>query len=165
MSSACRVLLHLVDANNEDVAAAYRTVRDELEAYGAGLADKPEVIALNKCDTLDEELIDALAAELEAEVRRASPSRSPGATGAGDGCRCSTPCSRHIAPGDVEARGRRVVAALSGHPPASAGGVVTAAALAQVGARSAPSPSPAAPASSARICCASRWRRAMMCAR
>ena len=62
-----RVLLHLVDANVEDVAAAYRTVRDELEVYGAGLTDKPEVIALNKIDTIDTELAEALAAELRAE--------------------------------------------------------------------------------------------------
>src|ERR687883_622484 len=40
----CRVLLHLVDANDEDVAASYRVVRDELEAYGAGLAEKPAVV-------------------------------------------------------------------------------------------------------------------------
>ncbi|HWT11343.1 MAG TPA: GTPase ObgE [Allosphingosinicella sp.] len=60
-----RVLLHLVDANNEDVAAAYRTVRAELDAYGAGLADKPELVALNKVDTIDAELSAALAAELE----------------------------------------------------------------------------------------------------
>ena len=59
-----RVLLHLVDSN-QDVAAAWRTVRDELLAYGAGLDDKPEVIALNKIDTLDAELTAALAAELE----------------------------------------------------------------------------------------------------
>jgi GTPase len=62
----CRVLLHLVDANDADVAESYRIVRDELAAYGAGLADKPVVIALNKIDTLDEELIAALSAELEA---------------------------------------------------------------------------------------------------
>ncbi|MBA2919286.1 GTPase ObgE [Sphingomonas sp. MAH-20] len=62
----CRVLLHLVDANDEDVGESYRIVRDELEAYGAGLADKPVVIALNKIDTLDDELIAALSAELEA---------------------------------------------------------------------------------------------------
>jgi len=61
-----RVLLHLVDANNEDVATAWRTVRDELEAYGAGLTDKPELIALSKSDTIDAELSAALAAELEA---------------------------------------------------------------------------------------------------
>jgi len=61
----CRVLLHLVDANDPDVAESYRIVRGELEAYGAGLVDKPVVIALNKIDMLDDELIAALSAELE----------------------------------------------------------------------------------------------------
>ena len=61
----CRVLLHLVDANDEDVATSYRIVRDELEAYGAGLTDKPFVVGLNKIDTLDDELIAVLKAELE----------------------------------------------------------------------------------------------------
>jgi GTP-binding protein len=60
----CRVLLHLVDANDDDVAESYRIVRDELEAYGGGLVDKPHVLALNKIDTLDDELIEALAGEL-----------------------------------------------------------------------------------------------------
>jgi GTP-binding protein len=61
----CRVLLHLIDANDEDVAESYRIVRGELAAYGAGLNDKPQVLALNKIDTLDDELIAALSAELE----------------------------------------------------------------------------------------------------
>ncbi|MBN8814272.1 MAG: GTPase ObgE [Sphingomonas sp.] len=61
----CRVLLHLVDANDDDVAESYRIVRDELAAYGGGLTDKPVVVALNKIDTLDDELIAALSAELE----------------------------------------------------------------------------------------------------
>ncbi|QPQ55074.1 GTPase ObgE [Allosphingosinicella flava] len=78
----CRVLLHLVDANAEDVADAYRIVRDELEAYGAGLVDKPEVVALNKADTMDDELLDALSDELEAECG-CRPFRISGATGAG----------------------------------------------------------------------------------
>ena len=60
----CQVLLHLVDANDEDVASSYRIVRDELEAYGAGLAGKPVILTLNKIDTIDEELIAALSAEL-----------------------------------------------------------------------------------------------------
>jgi GTP-binding protein len=77
-----RVLLHLVDANLEDVAAAYRIVRDELDAYGAGLTDKPEVIALNKCDLIDDELAAALAAELAAESG-APVFAVSGATGAG----------------------------------------------------------------------------------
>lgn len=61
----CRVLLHLVDAQDADVATSYRVVRDELAAYGAGLDDKPQVVALNKIDTLDDELIAALVGELE----------------------------------------------------------------------------------------------------
>jgi GTP-binding protein len=61
----CRVLLHLIDANDADVAESYRVVRGELEAYGAGLVEKPVVVALNKIDTLDDELIAALSAELE----------------------------------------------------------------------------------------------------
>lgn len=48
----CDVLLHLVDGTQDDVAAAYRTIRAELAAYGHGLAEKPEVVALNKCDAL-----------------------------------------------------------------------------------------------------------------
>jgi len=48
----CRVLLHLVDATDPDPAAAYRTVRSELIAYGHGLAEKPEIIALSKIDAL-----------------------------------------------------------------------------------------------------------------
>jgi GTPase len=50
-----RVLLHLVSAREEDAAAAYETVRGELDAYGNGLADKPEVVALSQADLLDEE--------------------------------------------------------------------------------------------------------------
>jgi GTP-binding protein len=46
----CRVLLHLVDVTGEDPVAAWRTLRDELAAYGSGLADKQEVLALTKID-------------------------------------------------------------------------------------------------------------------
>ena len=78
----CRVLLHLVDANSEDVAQAYRQVRQELEAYGAGLGGKPEVVALNKADTIDDELAQALASELEAACG-SEPLVIAGATGSG----------------------------------------------------------------------------------
>jgi len=47
-----RVLLHLVDAAGDDPAGAWRTVRDELDAYGEGLTDKPEVVALSRIDIL-----------------------------------------------------------------------------------------------------------------
>ncbi|MBL8556093.1 MAG: GTPase ObgE [Phenylobacterium sp.] len=70
------VLVHLVDATQEDVAGAWQTVRHELEAYGEGLEDKAEIVALNKIDALDAETIEARAAELEAvvghKVRRVS---------------------------------------------------------------------------------------------
>jgi GTPase len=49
----CRVLLHLVDATQEDVAGAYRTVRAELKAYSPELAKKKEIVALSKCDAVD----------------------------------------------------------------------------------------------------------------
>jgi GTP-binding protein len=48
----CAVLLHLVDGSQADPAEAYRTVRAELAGYGAGLAEKPEIIALNKADAM-----------------------------------------------------------------------------------------------------------------
>ncbi|MEO1199254.1 MAG: GTPase ObgE [Pseudomonadota bacterium] len=56
----CRVLLHLVDAEQENVADAYRTVRSELIAYDAGLEDKPEVLALSRIDTIDDEALEDL---------------------------------------------------------------------------------------------------------
>jgi GTP-binding protein len=51
----CGVLIHLVDGTQDDVADAYRTVRRELSAYGAGLEEKREIVALNKCDALTQE--------------------------------------------------------------------------------------------------------------
>ena len=48
----CRVLLHLVDATGEHAGKAYKTVRSELEAYGGDLADKIEIVALNKIDAV-----------------------------------------------------------------------------------------------------------------
>jgi GTPase len=66
-----KLLLHLVDAAGEDPIAAWRTVRDEIEAYGGGLAGKPEVVALSRCDLVDSERID----ELVGEIGRASGAR------------------------------------------------------------------------------------------
>ena len=66
----CRVLLHLVDATSEDIAGAYRTVRAELKAYGEDLAKKKEIVALSKCDALDEDTIAAKVAELKSAARK-----------------------------------------------------------------------------------------------
>jgi len=53
----CRVLLHLVDGTGEDAGTAYRTVRAELSAYGHGLTEKPEIVALNKADAMTAEAV------------------------------------------------------------------------------------------------------------
>ncbi|MGF1660779.1 MAG: GTPase ObgE [Rubrimonas sp.] len=62
----CGALLHLVDATSEDVAADWATIVEELEAYGAGLADKPRITALSKIDALDAETLASRRAALEA---------------------------------------------------------------------------------------------------
>jgi GTP-binding protein len=62
----CAVLLHLVDGTAEDVVADYETIIGELDAYGAGLADKPRVTVLNKVDALSPEDIAERRAALEA---------------------------------------------------------------------------------------------------
>ncbi|MAU40865.1 MAG: GTPase ObgE [Kordiimonas sp.] len=61
----CGVLLHLIDATGEDIVDAYKTVQEELCAYGSGLERKKQIIGLNKCDALDEELIAMLTEELQ----------------------------------------------------------------------------------------------------
>ena len=66
----CRVILHLVDVNEEDVASAYRIVRRELRAYGAGLEKKREIVALSKCDSVTPERAEEQAERLRKACRR-----------------------------------------------------------------------------------------------
>ncbi|MFI8683449.1 GTPase ObgE [Brevundimonas diminuta] len=63
-------LIHLIDGTQDDVVEAYRIIRGELEAYGEGLADKVEILALNKIDALTPEAREEKAAELEAVAGR-----------------------------------------------------------------------------------------------
>lgn len=62
-----RVLLHLIDVTQEDPLAAYHTIQDELNAYGRGLSDRPQILALSKIDALpaDDPRPEALAAQLQ----------------------------------------------------------------------------------------------------
>jgi GTP-binding protein len=60
----CAVILHLIDGTQEDVVGAYRTIRAELEAYGHGLAEKPEIIGLNKADAIPREEVPKLRRKL-----------------------------------------------------------------------------------------------------
>ena len=66
-----RVLLHLVSAQEENPGKAYKTVRGELEAYGNGLDEKPEIVALSQVDTLDDESRKKKAASLKRASGRA----------------------------------------------------------------------------------------------
>ena len=68
----CRAILHLIDGTG-DVGAAYRTVRGELAAYGQGLAEKPEIVALNKIDAIDAAELKRKKAQLQRLARKLSP--------------------------------------------------------------------------------------------
>ncbi len=61
----CRVILHLVDGTSEDPSEAYKIIRGELEAYGKGLTDKPEIVALTKADAMTPERIKTQATKLK----------------------------------------------------------------------------------------------------
>lgn len=78
----CNVLVHLVDATQEDVAQAYTTVRAELDAYGNGLSEKSELLILTKIDALDDETIAEKHAELE-KVSSVKPMLVSAVSGAG----------------------------------------------------------------------------------
>ena len=62
----CRVLIHLVDATGDDPPGGYRTVREELAAYGGGLAAKPEIVAVSKADAVDAALLNDVRAAVGA---------------------------------------------------------------------------------------------------
>ena len=78
----CAVLLHLIDGTQADPAEAYRTVRAELEGYGGGLTEKPEIVALNKMDAMTPQ---ARTSRIKALARASGqePLLLSGATGAG----------------------------------------------------------------------------------
>jgi GTP-binding protein len=66
----CRVLLHLVDATEDDVAAAYKTIRRELKAYGADIDKRKEIVALSKIDALDDAALKEKLAALKKAARK-----------------------------------------------------------------------------------------------
>ena len=84
----CRVLIHLIDISGsgpgQDPAEALRVIEEELEAYGAGLEDKPRLVALNKLDLADAELAEGFAQEL-LEAGAEKVFAVSGATGQGVG--------------------------------------------------------------------------------
>ncbi|NES24753.1 MAG: GTPase ObgE [Symploca sp. SIO3E6] len=59
-----RILVHLIDATDLDPIANYQTIQQELQAYGRGLGERPQILALNKVDAVDAETVDELTTEL-----------------------------------------------------------------------------------------------------
>ena len=65
----CGVLLHLIDINSEDIYKDYKTIRKELETYNKKLAKKVEVIALTKCETLNQDEIQEKLKNFEKKLK------------------------------------------------------------------------------------------------
>jgi GTP-binding protein len=78
----CRVLIHLVDGTQDDLVDAYQAVRRELAAYDSRLAERPELLCLNKADALAADEIEAKSRALRAASGRPVFVTS-GATGRG----------------------------------------------------------------------------------
>jgi GTP-binding protein len=76
----CAVLLHLIDVTSEDPVADYRVIRKELKAYSPELAEKPEVIAFNKTDLLQDDEIEAKLKDFKRRVRKTPILMSGGTT-------------------------------------------------------------------------------------
>ncbi|MEM7725002.1 MAG: GTPase ObgE [Cyanobacteria bacterium P01_A01_bin.45] len=68
-----RILLHLIDANSEDIISDYKIIMGELQAYGHGLAKRPQIVALSKIDTVDHEKVDLEALKVELNHLSHSP--------------------------------------------------------------------------------------------
>jgi GTP-binding protein len=69
----CAVILHLIDGTQDDVVGAYRAIRHELAGYGHGLADKPEIIGLNKLDAIDPDVVTRKTRALARAARPVTP--------------------------------------------------------------------------------------------
>jgi len=76
----CAVLLHLIDVTSEDPVADYRVIRKELKAYSPELAEKPEIIAFNKTDLLQDDEIETKLKDFKRRVREMPILMSGGTT-------------------------------------------------------------------------------------
>ena len=70
------MLLHLVDGTEEHAGESYKTVRHELDAYGHGISDKVEIVALNKADALTPEQLKQQLARLKRAAKKTAGVRS-----------------------------------------------------------------------------------------
>src|SRR5277367_579582 len=75
----CGALVHLVDVTGNHAGSAYRTIRKELAAYGGGISEKAEIVALSKVDAVDEETLKLQRERLKRAMRTYGPPLAPGA--------------------------------------------------------------------------------------
>lgn len=68
-----KVIVHLIDANSPDIIKAYQTIRQELKAYKIDLSNRPEIIVLTKCETIDDEVIRGYQTKLKLISKKKEP--------------------------------------------------------------------------------------------
>jgi len=102
------VLLHLIDAYSDDIAGSYMAIRRELETYSTQLINRPEIVALTKCDGLDDDIIEMQKQSLRAvmpvnsEIYAISSSAHQGLTELLRGLRREVTAVRALAPDNEE---------------------------------------------------------------
>lgn len=65
-----KVLIHIIDVNDKDIVESYKTINAELKSYNKDLAKRPQIIALNKADTVDDEIMEMLAKEIKKKAKK-----------------------------------------------------------------------------------------------
>ncbi|MFC1655317.1 GTPase ObgE [Patescibacteria group bacterium] len=65
-----KLLIHIVDVNEKDIVSGYRTINDELRKYDKQLSKKPQILAINKVDTIDNELVELLLKDIKGKIRK-----------------------------------------------------------------------------------------------
>lgn len=65
-----KVLIHIIDINEKDIVEGFKTINKELQKYDKNLLKKPQIIALNKIDTIDDELTQLLFKEIKRKIRK-----------------------------------------------------------------------------------------------
>jgi len=73
-----KLLIHLIDVTQDDPLLAYHTIQEELAAYGHGLADKPQILALNKIDAMLPEDVEAIAEQFDLPILAISAASKKG---------------------------------------------------------------------------------------
>ena len=80
-----KVLIHVIDVNDKDIVESYETINKELKVYNKELAKRPQIIALNKSDTVDAEIMDMLTKEIKKKIKKTPVFQISAVTGTGIG--------------------------------------------------------------------------------